>query len=340
MRTVSFERRPGARSTLGEGSIGEGTLGETERLPGYVGRISGDTDRAIDVARAVDGYLEEIVGAAARELIRNRSAEGYLGEIVGEADRGYAGWWIAGHMIPELVDEIRDWQRLTLVFRSELSVVRDGLRPLNANAGSLSVLERADGSFRATDRAGGDNTIDVEPPFRRRDHRPVRTWHVEEYEEEVIDQDGERYEATLELTASESKTLQEQYDDIADSEVGSEEWLFDFETGSFVTRRVRHNIGKEGSDGVETTMLTLELEPRQVRILEENASKQAAVTVREVPDGSNFVSDAAAENTISLSVPDNVGDGISSGQFAIMEWETEWLNDAFYEASLEIAPIV
>ncbi|OLZ40970.1 hypothetical protein A6E15_08175 [Natrinema saccharevitans] len=64
------------------------------------------------------------------------------------------------------------------------------------------------------------------------------------------------------------------------------------------------------------------------------------MTIREVPDGSNFVSDAATENTISLTVPNNAGDGISSGDFAVIEWETEWLNDAFYEASIEIAPIV
>jgi len=322
------------------GRLGDSRLGSHQLGGGIVRGIATASSRELTLPRSSETYAEEIDTTADQTLTLPRTSDTFVEPIDTDTDRGFTGWAIGGRMVPEFVDEIRDWQRLTLVFRTPIDIVRDVLRPLDANAGSLSLVERADGSFKVTDRAGGSNTFDVEPPFGREDVRPVRVWHVGEYEDEVIDQDGERYEATLELTASESKSLQEQYDDIDQTEVASDEWLFDFNVGSFATRRVRHDIGKEGTDGVETTMLTLELEPRQVRILEENASKQAAVTIREVPDGSNFVSDAAAENTLSLTVPNNVGDGISSGDFAVMDWETEWLNDAFYEVSLEIASIV
>ncbi|SDD43906.1 hypothetical protein SAMN05192552_102322 [Natrinema hispanicum] len=42
------------------------------------------------------------------------------------------------------------------------------------------------------------------------------------------------------------------------------EWLFDFDIGLFTIRRARHDIGEVSSDGVETTLLTLKLEPYQV----------------------------------------------------------------------------
>jgi len=245
-------------------------------------------------------------------------------------------WIIAGGFPGTLTEEIRTWTELTLTFRVDQTGV-DLLKPLDSNAGKLEIVERPDGSFRAVDRSNGkQNTTYFAPPKSRASLRYIRDYLVDEYQQRTVDQQGQQYEVTVTLVATAAKEPQGSYGSDVRS---SGEWLFEFDAGSFATKRVAAELSQQGKDGVEGPSMELTLTNEQAQILEESAGRQGGVTVHEVPDGPNVVEDNSPGegNTVAVTVPDSAGDAISSGEYIVREWESSRENDEWQTVQLSLA---
>lgn len=220
---------------------------------------------------------------------------------------GNANWLINMADTGQVVSETRTWDALTLTFRVSDTVADEVLRPLNAKAGEVEVVMDNEGALRAYDRAGGANTWTLTAPYNRGATRfnpggpweREATYHVAKYEEEAVDQQGQRYDISVTLTPAASR---EPSGSGSDGAPDNGEWEFAFSDGRISTKRVRHEVTEEVKDGVTETTLNLILEPEQVRTLTESASYQGAVNVREVPDGDNKVEDNSSEKRNSVHV--------------------------------------
>jgi hypothetical protein len=69
-------------------------------------------------------------------------------------------------------------------------------------------------------------------------------------------------------------------------------------------------------------------------------SQQAGVRVKSIPDAPNVVRDDTSSdtNTITVDAPDSQS-VVSDGDYVVLEWETERLNDAFQEYTIEVAAV-
>lgn len=260
----------------------------------------------------------------------------YGGADGGTWSQPFNGWIIGGKFVSSILEEVRTWTELTLTVRVGQADV-EHLQLLDQHAGKLEVIERPDGSIRTVDRSSGaQNTVQVDAPTPRESLRYLGKYLVDEYQQRTVDQQGDRYEVTMRFVASEAKTPQGTYGTDTRS---SSEWLFEFEAGSFATKRVSAELGQQGKDGVEGPSLELTLTNEQAQILEESAGRQGGVTVHEVPDGSNVVEDNSPNggNTVTITTPDSAGDAISSGTYIVREWETSRRNDDWQTVQVSLA---
>jgi len=246
---------------------------------------------------------------------------------------GFANWQIDGDGITSITEEVRTWDSLKLTFRTDASVVTSTLRALDGEAGKVDVLEASDGGYIAVDRADGGNTYTLVPPITRLPLRVEGDFHVDEYDEEVVDQQGDRYDVSLTFVPDADRETSNGLSETA----ATGEWLFTFDTGSIATAKVSAEdlagIGKGGTTGKRLSLL---LDKEQATVIEESASKQAAVRTREVPDGSNVSEDNSAgdENTVTVTSPDT--DTFADGDYVVQEWETTMLNDDFQRVRLTL----
>lgn len=237
-----------------------------------------------------------------------------------------------------LVEEVRDFETLTLVLRSDEEITEERLNPLSSHAGDVEATPRANGGFSAEDRAGGENTYTLHPPSARENVRTENTWHVDQYDQTPVDQASKQYEVTVRLTASENKDPTTDY---PDQEPADGEWLFEAHNGAIATSRVLADVRGRGEgvgEGDDKT-LRLILTPLQTRIMEENASQLNAVVSRNVPDGTGYSQDNSPNqrNTLTVTAPSNDHERLlKSGDYAVEAWATEWLNDDFYEVELDL----
>jgi len=259
------------------------------------------------------------------------------GATYGTDDGGLWGqpfrrWVLGKNPVAELIEETRTWDTLTLVFRSDRATVINQLRPLDSDAGKVEVLERSDGGFDAIDRADGRNTYQITPPAGRIPPRLAGDYLVDEYEEEVVDQQGKQFRVTVTLVPDQDRDTDSHY---AETPSGGD-WKFDFSTGTIATPRVRADVGGGASKGTQAKRLRLILTDKQVQVLEESASLLNAVRIREVPDGANVAEDNSPgdQNTVTVASPnENV---FESGEYVVDEWETVMQNDRFHKVTLTV----
>lgn len=303
------------------------------------GVLASDAERWREAATITDGELGsselgtaplggkdglEGRGTITVDTIRDRTADVSLeGAGVLSLFAGFANWKIDGQSITSITDEIREWDGLTLTFQTDVSTVTNHLRALDGQAGKVELIERADGGFIAVDRADGDNTYAVSPPVQRQPLRVDGDFLVDEYDEEVSDQQGDHYEVTLQLIPDADRETTNALAETADAG----EWTFEFDTGTIATSRVSAELDAVGKNGTPGKRLTLILDNDQATVLEESASKLAAVRIREVPDGDNVAEDNSEgdTNTVTVSSPDT--DTFPDGSYVVQEWETTMQNN-------------
>lgn len=257
-------------------------------------------------------------------------------DTIGDRDRNEAWLINDGIGFVDNVEEIRTFDALELSGHTTLEAVRETLRPLRENAGSFDIRDRSDGGFVAIDTADGDNTHTISAPDDRRPLRMQKKWLVADYDEEMLDTQGERYEVELELIPQESKR---QYSGLSDEERDPEvHWLFEFEAADMATPAVSAEILESHSDGVEAVGLDMELYQPQVRKLEESCRRLAAVDVVEQFDGGNRAKDQSPGevNTVWMEPPEGGDKTVDPGWYVVEDYEVEWTDELFYHVDVEL----
>lgn len=241
-------------------------------------------------------------------------------------------WQLDNSDLGELISEERKWQELKLKIRTQDPSTA---REMRDKAGQLEIISKADGSYKAVDRAGGLNTFDLFPPSGRTDVRTNQKYLAQNYNESVIDQQGNVYEVSLSLVAENPKTKSADQGTVSR---GSGEWEFAFDAGEFATTRVRHNVAQVGEGGVEGVKMDMGLEANETVILEESLRRLNGATIRKVPDGENIVEDESKGSVCTVTVtPPNAASGdFTSGEYVVNEYKTKWLNEAFYRVNLKM----
>ena len=315
---------------LGTFNLGDLRLAEKTTL---VTKAVGSATEGEGLRRGIGG---EVTSAEATSLLADSLSRAISdGEVTTatltpeEGIRFFASWAFDGREVQSLVEEIRTWDSLVLVFNAPRDRVRDVLREVVDESGKVDVVERIDGGFDAVDRVGGQNTIEMQPPTERKDVRSVDTYLVEDYSEEVRGAAAERYEVEIEFVPEKEKAYDNEYgtlDDAPDYDDAGGRWLFEFAFGDVRTRRVSTEVDRTPEGSFVGAEIELVLLQDEVRVLEENAGKLGATNFREVPDGEDFYEDTSDDgrNTVHISSPDDAEDTIETGDYIIEEFETVW----------------
>ena len=251
------------------------------------------------------------------------------------------GWTLNTIRLGETVDEVRTWDNLELVLRYSGDEVRSLVRSLKSNSEKVDVVEVDSGGFRSIDLSSGDNTFNISSPADRFKVRSVDEWLVGGYDDSLLDKSGNVYELELDLVPIMEKSFDNgfgTFDGPPSPSRDSGEWLFDFEFGAVATRRVGVDVTEESDSSVGVFVLETVMRPEEVRVVEENLGFLNNSVVRNVPDAEDVVEDTSFDgrNTVDITVPDGFADPLSSGEYIVRSFETEWISGAF-RVTLEVA---
>jgi len=298
------------------------------------------------------------------------------GARLGTSDGGTLGnplgqWTVAGQTVPELITETATHQSLTLTWRVTTDRLLDRLRTLKPDEGKVDLLTTDDGGFTAVDRADGDNTFALEPPFRRRPLRQAGDYHVKRYEESLVSAEVEEWDVTAEFAPASNRTdepgLSLRAQGVPMSRVnaggrlgtaggfrlGTTDgatlsnpggtvpdgwWSLTTRYGELATDRVTAEFLGTGQDGVERFELVMTLEFDQAWLWEAALARLDGMRVRQVDDGTNVAVDDTDDdaNTVTVAPPDT-DDVVTDGDYVVTEWESTRTNRAFQEVSAVIA---
>lgn len=244
-------------------------------------------------------------------------------------------WTADGTSIGDVFDEKRTYDTLVLRTRADASTVNGKLSEFEAVAGKYRKLVYNDGSFGVVDRSSSGNKFSLAPPSGRTTLRQSTDYAVMSYGHQVIDQDGDYFEATIAFIPYSAR---EPTGTEVSQTRSTGEWLFDFSSGATATRRIRAESKSEAQSAVSSYEIRAFLSQEQGRTLEASASYQKSAGIREVSDGVNFGYDASGgnRNTVTVTAPTNGGDVLPGGTYVIDGWESEWVSDAIYEVRMTL----
>lgn len=298
------------------------------------------TERALQMIRQPSVHVQPMLIDATRALTTRRESTSYAQQMmIREADAMIPNWRINGDQVKEFIDETRDWQQLELTFRAPEDVAANSLRPLDQSTGKYETVEMPDGSYKIIERAASGNEVTVEPPENRDDLRTVNEFVVDDYEEEMSDQDSTVYIVDLSLAGTGPK---ESTGDHGTVSADSTEYHFAFADGEVATRRVEREVSRGGISVEGARQLSVVLTEAETIVLEESLNRQGGVRIREVPDAPNIVEDTTADgrNTVTITPPSGESDPeIAADDYAVLEWETNLINDQRFQVSLTVVPL-
>lgn len=237
--------------------------------------------------------------------------------------------WLIGDNLLNVYGVTLTPTTLSLDIRARSGAERSALDELDTNAGAVETRERADGTVRGLDTAGGANTYSVRPPTRLRPPRVVRNWLVDDVTRDRTSADTTALEATVSLVAEETRAPGSNY-----SNTGTG-WTFAFSNaGTLVTDRVGQI--QQGP----TTTIPIVLTPRQAELLETVLAATAGAVVSPVPDGETFSRDTTPTDrqTVTISLPSGVTDAaIDPGDYVVEDWDVTGDDGGAYRMRIEIS---
>lgn len=245
-------------------------------------------------------------------------------------------WAVAGVPLT-VVEEVHEYDRLTLRFRVTDAERSSYVEPLKAGQGKIDVIDEGDGGFSVYSRTTEDNRWELQPPSSRVDPplQQTATYFVEDVQEAAIDRDIGSW--TAEVTFTPDADREPPSGGTLSESRASDQWSFAFRSSTITTKRVRAEIRRGSAADTGSAELELLLDLDQTRVVLEEPTNLAAVRTRQVPDGPNVQEDNAPndENTVTVTTPDNESP-IEDGDYAVGGWEATWLNDAAYRVRLEL----
>lgn len=249
-------------------------------------------------------------------------------------------WESNGDNLLDVVRETRTFEQLELEFRVPQSDI-ELFRSRGRYAGEYEMLSRVDGGFDAFDTssetAGDRNKVEFIAPSGRSDIRPIQSWFVDSYEEEIIGSEQNYYSVELVLAPVKEKAYDNEFGTTTSgsSTFVSNAWNFDFQQGLVTSRQVSSDLAKQDSEGIEIYEVELFTGPDDVRIIEESCSKMNATQIRTIPDGEKILDDFSNDQRhfIDVETPDN---SLPADTYLVLSWETEWVNNS-WRVFLELA---
>jgi len=261
-------------------------------------------------------------------------------------------WRIDGDGVPISTEEAATDRGLSLTFRVQSSVLESVLRPLKTDEGKVATLDVDDGGYVAVDRANGANTYQLDPPTDRRPLRQPGLYHVERYEEELVSQSVEEWDVEIDFVPAENRTDTQSINQAAsgaafpwtfdqaftfNTESGQPQWGFTTRYGEIATERVDAEFAGRGEGGVRRFDLTARLTFEQTLAFEAALSRLGGVRVREIPDATNQAVDETDDDAATITVNSPTEETVPSGQYSVVEWESERLNDAYQSVAITLA---
>jgi len=244
-------------------------------------------------------------------------------------------WQVAGY--PFEADTVESTAK-TLTLSAVVARYRLGqIRNVREAAEKVGVVVDDNGRFEAVDRSRTGNTYTVEPPKRERPPRRVSDMLVADYSEERVSKQESKSEVeiVLQRPASRDPTGDEPSQT---RETG--EWLLEFANGAIATRRItpERQSAVETAKDVESLQLVLTAE--QVLVLETSATHPDAVSVVEVPDGTNLAQDNSTDDrqTVTVTAPSGKEEVLDDGTYVVDGWTSTRLDSDSYEISLDLRP--
>jgi len=274
------------------------------------------------------GFVEYILPAAGPTALRGK---------IGSARRIFRFWAINAEFPIPATEEIRTHDQLSLTLRAKKPQVISTLRPLfDASSGEVDVITKSGGSYEAFDTSQSGNQFAITPAHRQRPTRVPRDYLVDSYDEQIVDQEGEEYEISIDFVPEKTREPDEDYEgrDEFDHEFVFEEreenqWQFSMSHGTIATQSITKEI-ERGGDEINLTMV---LKPKQTQTFEESASYVEGITEREIPDGDNkWDDDSPGNRNTAYIVPPEKSEGVfDEGNYRITDWTTRRINYESYE---------
>ena len=240
-------------------------------------------------------------------------------------------WFMGRRPIQRLVSLDVDYQSVELVYRVSQEEVKDW-RGAYTTAGDIEVREQAGGRFRAASRAGTDPVVSLTVPIGY-DHviREGR-YLVAGYEDENVGS-GKLYDVTLTLQLLEQREPESESNVLLQTDGA---WVLDFEYGTIALQPEQFRPPEGSSDTTPMLDFNVRLSDDQAAVLFNSASRQDAVSQREVPDGDNYWRDAAGgRNTVTLTTPE--GSEIDGGDYVVTGWSAESPKRDDWDVELELS---
>lgn len=304
-----------AAAVFGATATTEGTAGETQPVTASFAVASGATS-------TTGGGLTTPLTATGTVGVR------YL-----------TGWALypGPAVLGETTDEKRTWNSLEIELRTDSGKLENIVEGLDSNSGAVATAETSDGGFIAEDTAGGDNTYRLAPPTDREPLRVESDFLVADYEDSVVDSEGNVYDVALELIPDSPRDTN---DGVSEANA-SGEWYFGFDRGSVSTTRVSAEVSSKSSDGTETRTIRGILTHEQAIAIEESCVRQAAVRTRVVQDGTNTTEDNSPDsaNTVYIDPPDGETDVITEGDYAVTSWVSTIENDRYQRVEISVSAV-
>ena len=252
----------------------------------------------------------------------------------GTLGTAYEDWRLDGALVPTVITEAATHETLTLTWRVSTADLNEHLRPLKRDEEKVTVLPTDDGGFIALDRAGGENTYQLGPPNRRQPLRQSGEYHVLAYEETLVSQDVDEWDVEIEFVPAQNRSDEPSRDESR----GPAEWGFETRFGELAVERVSADVQGTGADGVEHVELVATLTHDQSHVLEAALSRLGGVRVQPIDDATNAIRDDAGTNTLGIT-PSDGADGVESGDYVAVEFESVRLNDDWQRVEMDVVKI-
>jgi len=254
-----------------------------------------------------------------------------------EARRDIVGlesqWQIDGTPVETVTSEITESGLLAVTLRVSSETLKTILRPLKSDEGQVNTLMTDDGGFVAIDRADGSNSYNITPRIRRYPLRQSGVYHVERYEEELVSQSVEEWDVEIDFVPAENRDDTRSIDETP----ATDEWGFSTRYGQIATDRVDAEFAGRGEGGVRRFDLAARLTFEQSLVFESALSRLGGVRVREIPDATNQAVDETDDHAATITVNSPTEETVPSGQYSVVEWESERLNDAYQSVAVTLA---
>lgn len=243
-------------------------------------------------------------------------------------------WAIGPFQIGNTLEEVREYQNLTLELRYENDKVETYVNSLKSKSSKVDTVDVSSGGFRGVDLLTGRAEFEFNSPAQRSDVRSVDRWLLSDYSETAVNTSASVFDIELELIPVSEKRYDNEFGTFDSEPIdskGSSEWSFNFNYGQIATSRISVGVSEVAEGSADRYGIETVLTPKETRILEENLGFLNTVVLRTVPDSDDVLDDTSqnSRNTVEITPANTESGTLTSGEYIVETFETEWIGGAY-----------